>query len=70
MDSAIKTCYDARAYIVNTIAALEMILSAGLVTSDQERKLLEMAHRNANAALKTVDLLFESLCATPAPANT
>jgi len=70
MDSAIKTCYDARAYIVNTIAALEMILSAGFVTSDQERKLLEMAHRNANAALKTVDLLFESLCATPAPANT
>ena len=70
MDTAIKTCYDARAYIVNTIAALEMILSAGLVTSDQERKLLEMAHNNANAALKTVDLLFESLCTTPAPANT
>ena len=62
MESQTKICYDAHAYIVNTIAALELILNAGLVTSDQERKLLEMAHKNANAALNTVDVLFQSLC--------
>jgi hypothetical protein len=63
MESPLKSCYEARSYIVNTIAALEMIVNAELVTSDQERLLLKMALKNASAALDTVDKVFDNLCA-------